>query len=190
MVKKGLIALALIVVLAGIVAAVVGFTSYGDGIKQRLRSAGYLAYTPDGAKLLAMKRCTQCHNLDKTLRYCSRCGPPLIVVVHNMKAYEAIWQKNYPNTPITPITAADAVAITQVWNALVGNWENTWRPKDMEKMLAGDKPLLKLLRTPRDKRPIESALRGTEAAGTYREAPGEGTMKPGEMPPSLVTPTK
>ncbi|MDH4101040.1 MAG: hypothetical protein OEV28_10780 [Nitrospirota bacterium] len=180
MAKKALVATVVFVSLAGILAAALALTPYGNGVKQRLRSAGYIAHTPESAKTLAMERCIQCHDLDKTLRYCSRCGPPLIVVVHNMKSYEAIWRQQYPNTPITPITDADAVAITQVWNALVGNWENTWAPADMEKMLAGDKALLGLLRTPKEKRPIETALRGTEAAGTYRE--GEGSTKPGEMP--------
>lgn len=186
MARKGLIAVAVFVVLAVLAAVAVGFTPYGNGVKQHLRSAGYLAYTPETAKVLAMERCIQCHDLDKTLRYCSRCGPPLIVVVHNMKAYEATWRQQYPNTPITPITDADAVAITQVWNALIGNWENTWAPKDMEKMLQGDKALVDLLRTPKEKRPIEMALRGADAAGTYRE--GEGLTKPGEMPSAPTGP--
>lgn len=184
--RKALIATAALAALLVIAVAAVAFTPMGNGIKQHLRSAGYIAYTPETAKVLAMERCIQCHDLDKTLKYCSRCGPPLIVVVHNMKAYEATWRQQYPNTPIIPITDADAVAITQVWNALVGNWENTWAPQDMEKMLQGDKALLELLRTPKEKRPIETALRGADAAGTYRE--GEGLTKPGEMPSAPASP--
>lgn len=182
--KKGLLAVAFVLILCSAAAAVLGLTPYGGRLASSLRSAGYVAYTPEAAKQLAMERCVQCHNLDKTIKYCSRCGPPLIVVVHNMKQYEASWRKQNPTAPFNPITDAESVAIVQVWNALVGDWENTWAVADMEKMLAGNAALLKLFRTPLKDRPIEMALRGTSAPGSYRE--GEGTVKPGEMPAELL----
>jgi hypothetical protein len=66
------------------------------------------------------------------------------------------------------LTDAEAVAITQVWNALVGNWEKYWRKQDLLKLLQDDRALIDLLNTPLEERKLEIALEGKKAAGAYR----------------------
>ena len=134
-----------------------------EGLKLR----GYLSYTPDEAIELAYDRCTSCHSGEKIIKYCSRCGPPFIVVVYYMKKYIELEQKK--DTGIRQLTDAEAIAITQVWNALVGNWEGDWRRQDMIKLLAEDDALVEFLDIALQDRPIESALQGKSAPGSYRE---------------------
>ncbi len=63
-----------------------------------------------------------------------------------------------PELVFIGITEPQAVAITQVWNALVGNWEADFREQDMKSMI-GEYPLLyALYKTPIAERPIESHL--------------------------------
>ena len=69
---------------------------------------------------------------------------------------------------VKQLTDAEVVAIVQVWNAIIGNWDDDWRKKDIERMLDGDTALLALLATPVEDRPIESALRGNLAPGAYK----------------------
>ncbi|MBI5587058.1 MAG: hypothetical protein HY889_01675 [Deltaproteobacteria bacterium] len=135
---------------------------------EKLKADGYMAYTPAEAEALAYTKCGQCHNTDRIAKYCMRCGPPLIVVVHNMKSLIRL-EREKGRHGLESYTDAQAVAIAQVWNAQVGNWEDTWRAKDLAKLLEGDKALLKLLDTPVKQRPIEAALAGRTAPGAYKE---------------------
>lgn len=128
---------------------------------------GYVPYTTDEAVTLAYTRCTTCHPAEKMLKYCSRCGPPFIVVTHSMKKYtELMIQKG---GQFKPFSDAEAIAITQVWNGLVGNWEPDWGSKDVHKLLQGDQALIRLAETPVNERPIEAALINKQAPGSHKE---------------------
>lgn len=157
-----------IIIIIGILAAFVP-GSYGGKIIEKAKSLGYIEYSSQEAEQLAVMRCSRCHELEKVTKYCFRCGPPLIVVVHNMKAFVTLWEKKFPEQKIFQLTDAEAVAIAQVWNALIGNWEDGWNKTDLIKLLENDTALLKLLDTPVEKRKIEAALRGKSAPGTYKE---------------------
>jgi len=128
---------------------------------------GYLDYSPDEAVTLAYTRCTTCHPAEKMLKYCARCGPPFIVVSQSMKKYTELMNQKGGN--FKPFSDAEAVAITQVWNGLVGNWEPDWATKDINKLLQGDQALIRLAGTPIEKRPIELALKNKFAPGSHKE---------------------
>ncbi|MDP4027395.1 MAG: hypothetical protein Q8P42_00275 [Gallionella sp.] len=128
---------------------------------------GYLPYTTDEAITLAYQRCTTCHPADKMLKYCSRCGPPFIVVSQSMKKYTELMNEKGGN--FKPFSDAETVAITQVWNGLVGNWEPDWGTKDIKKLLQGDQALIRLAETPVAQRPIEVALKNKQAPGSHKE---------------------
>ncbi|MBQ76843.1 MAG: hypothetical protein CMQ20_17700 [Gammaproteobacteria bacterium] len=138
-----------------------------DQLAQTAKAQGYLDYTPDEAITLAYERCATCHDVEKVLLYCSRCGPPFIVTIHFMKKY--IDLANLDGNHVTPLTDAEIVAITQVWNGLIGNWESDWRVQDMTKLLGNDQALIELLNTPPEERRIEVALAGKFAPGSYKE---------------------
>lgn len=147
----------------------------------RLKADGYVAYTTSEAETLAYTKCGQCHSAERIAKYCLRCGPPLIVVVHNMKALIRM-EREKGRHGIEGYTDAQAVAIAQVWNALVGNWEYTWRKQDLVKLLEDDQALLKLLDTPVKERPIEVALAGKTAPGAYKEEQTPELPGPPESP--------
>jgi len=128
---------------------------------------GYVAYTPDEAISIAYGRCTGCHNADKILKYCARCGPPFIVVAHTMKKYVELSNQN--QQVFRPFSDAEAVAIAQAWNAMVGNWESGWGQPNLRRLLQGDAALIRLAETPVDQRPIELALKDKRAPGSYKE---------------------
>ena len=166
--KTLLIALVALLVLSLAAAATLVIPNpLGERALQGLKLRGYLSYTPDEALELAYDRCTTCHSGEKILKYCSRCGPPFIVVVHYMKKY--IELEEAKDVGVRRLTDAEAVAITQVWNAIVGNWEGDWRNQDLVKLLADDEALVELLEVPVRARPIESALEGKSAPGSYRK---------------------
>lgn len=123
-----------------------------------LKANGYIDYTPNEAYKLARRICTQCHSDDRIKLYCPRCGPPFIAVVPHMQGFIQNYKTTKPDLLLENITEAQAVAIAQVWNALVGNWEGDFREKDMEKLVGRYPLLLALYKTPVEKRPIESAL--------------------------------
>ncbi len=169
----------LLLIIAGSVAAllVVLGLIFWDTAVAKLKAQGILKYTPQEAQELAFTLCSQCHSSERVSKYCFRCGPPLIVVVHNMRTMiEAEKRRGKKN--LESFTDAQAVAIAQVWNALVGNWEDTWRRKDLIKLLQGDEALLKLLDTPISERPIEVALSGEHAPGAYKEIQGPPPKTP------------
>lgn len=139
----------------------------GAQILAEAKYRGYLAYTTDEAVSLAYTRCTACHPADKMLKYCNRCGPPFVVVTHSMKKYAELWNQKGGN--FKPFSDAEAVAITQAWNGLVGNWEPDWGTKDVKKLLQGDQALIRLAETPIEKRPIEMALKNKAAPGTIKQ---------------------
>lgn len=139
----------------------------GAQILAEAKYRGYLAYTPDEAVTLAYSRCTTCHPADKMLKYCARCGPPFVVVSQSMKKYTELMILKGGN--FKPFSDAEAVAITQVWNALVGNWEPDWGTKDIKKLLQNDQALIRLAETPVEKRPIEMALKNKQAPGSHKE---------------------
>lgn len=152
----------IIILIAGIIAAVIAVT--GKNAVGLLKAEGYIEYTVNEAVELAHTKCAQCHSIDKTAKYCMRCGPPFVVVVHNMRTLISQLKGKQPG--LKEIRNGEAVAIAQVWNALVGNWENTWREEDLFKLLEKDEPLIKLMNTPVQKRKIETALKGKSAAGS------------------------
>ncbi len=139
----------------------------GAQILSEAKYRGYLSYTPDEAITLAYSRCTTCHNAEKILKYCSRCGPPFIVVSHSMKKYTELM--NLKGGNFKQFSDAESVAITQVWNGLVGNWEPDWGSKDIHKLLQGDQALIRLAETPLTARPIELALKNKHAPGSHKE---------------------
>lgn len=154
----------LVIVAAG---AVIIPNPLGAQILAEAKYRGYLAYTPDEAVTLAYNRCTTCHPAEKMLKYCSRCGPPFVVVSHSMKKYTELMIKK--GGEFRPFSDAEAVAITQVWNGLVGNWEPDWGTKDINKLLQGDQALIRLAETPIEQRPIEMALKNKHAPGSHKE---------------------
>jgi hypothetical protein len=141
----------------------------GEKIISQAKAKGYIAYAPDEAIELAYKRCTGCHSDEKIVKYCARCGPPFIVVSHFMRKYVEIMNQQDNGMKVEQFTDAELVAITQVWNALVGNWESDWPRKDLKKLLAGDRPLVRLLETPVEQRPLEVKLKDRIAPGSYEE---------------------
>lgn len=124
---------------------------------------GWVAYTPEDAVTLAYSRCAGCHTSEKMLKYCARCGPPFIVVTHTMRKYVEL--ANQKQQALRPFSDAELVAITQAWNALVGNWEAGWGEKNLKKLLQGDTALVGLLQKPLAERPIEFALKDRRAPG-------------------------
>lgn len=141
--------------------------SLGAQVLAEAKYRGYLPYSPDEAITLAYSRCTTCHTADKILKYCSRCGPPFIVVSHSMKKYMEL--ANQKTQQFKPFSDAELIAITQVWNGLIGNWEPDWGKKNLDKLLQGDQALIRLAETPMEKRPIEMALKAKAAPGSHKE---------------------
>lgn len=165
-----------LVAAAGVVALVPNPLS--AAIKSEAKARGIIAYTTQEATDMAYDRCTSCHAEDKMLKYCSRCGPPFIVVAHFMKRYVELTNANNKGVWIEPFTDAEIVAIAQAWNGLVGNWESDWPAKDLVKLLDGDQALIRLLGTPVEKRPIEASLKGKSAPGSYQYYPPQKSSGP------------
>ncbi|MDQ6982891.1 MAG: hypothetical protein Q9M08_07820 [Mariprofundus sp.] len=174
--NKSLWITGLILVVIGAVTGVVVIPNpVGEKVWAEARYQGYVAYTPDEAVATAYARCTTCHDADKILKYCSQCGPPFIVVSQSMKKY--LEMENEKGRNLKPFSDAEIVAITQAWNALVGNWEPDWRLKDVKKLLQGDAALIHLAETPIEQRPIEMALKGKSAPGSYLRIYDKGMAK-------------
>ena len=142
--------------------------SLGKAFIKEAKAMGYIAYTPDEAIKLAYERCSTCHSEEKMLKYCTRCGPPFIVVAHFMKKYTEITNAQNKDLNLKQFSDAEIVAIAQARNALIGNWESDWPEKDLRKLLDKDKALIDLLATPVTKRPIEAALKDKRAPGAYK----------------------
>lgn len=143
--------------------------TFKDSLLFNLKAKGYLEYSPDEAITLAYTKCSGCHNTNKITNYCFRCGPPFVVVVHNMKTLIALERQKPGRQNIPTITDAEASTIVQVWNALIGNWEEGWRKEDLTKLLQGDQALIDLLNTSPSERKIEAALYGKEVPGAQYE---------------------
>jgi hypothetical protein len=139
----------------------------GAEILEQARIRGYLPYTPEAAITLAYERCTTCHGEEKIVKYCPRCGPPFIVATRFMRKYVEL--SNSQGAQIRQFSDAELVAITQVWNGLVGNWEGDWPRKDIRKLLGDDHALLELFETPVEERAIELVLQESIAPGSYKE---------------------
>lgn len=154
-------------VIAAAIAAMVIPNPLGAKVLAEAKYRGYLPYTTDEAVTIAYSRCSTCHSADKMLRYCARCGPPFIVVSHSMKKYVELMNQKGADT--RPFSDAEIVAITQVWNGLVGNWEPGWGAKNIKKLLQDDTALIRLLDTPLEGRPIELALKNKSAPGAHKE---------------------
>jgi hypothetical protein len=162
----GILVLAILAI-AGIVVFVPN--PLGERIVTEAKAKGYLAYTPEEAIDLAYNRCTTCHSERKILLYCARCGPPFIVVSHFMKKYVEIMNLQAEGAVVEQFTDAELLAITQVWNGLIGNWEGDWPRKDLKKLLGEDRSLIGLLETPVAQRPIEAELKDHSAPGSYKQ---------------------
>lgn len=129
-----------------------------DSALESMKANGYIAYTPSEAYKLARRICTQCHSDERIKLYCPRCGPPFVALVPHMQIIIQNYRTTKPELVIENITEFQAVAIVQVWNALVGNWEKDFRDRDIERLVGRYPDLLTLARTPVENRPIESAL--------------------------------
>ena|SRR3989338_4855299 len=160
------VGLIILVMVAAIGIAVIP-NPLGRQLLDEAKYRGYLDYSTDEAVTLAYTRCTTCHPAEKMLKYCSRCGPPFIVVSQSMKKYTELMNQKGGN--FKPFSDAEAIAITQAWNGLVGNWEPDWASKDIKKLLQGDQALIRLAETPIEKRPIELALKNKYAPGSHKE---------------------
>lgn len=165
--KYGLMVGVFLFVIVAAIGAVAIPNPLGKLILAEAKYRGYLPYTTDEAVTLAYTRCTTCHAADKMLKYCSRCGPPFIVVTHSMRKYTELM--NHKGGTFKPFSDAETIAITQAWNGMVGNWEPDWGSKDVHKLLQGDQALIRLAETPIEKRPIEMALKNKQAPGTIKE---------------------
>lgn len=130
----------------------------GGYIIAEAKANGYVDYTPDEAHDLALKICTQCHTTERIKLYCPRCGPPFVAVVPHMQTFIDNYKLTKPDLEFNNITEHQAVAIVQVWNALIGNWESDFREQDMLKLIGHYDKLKALYLTPVDKRRIEFAL--------------------------------
>jgi len=119
-----------------------------DAVLSTIKARGYLEYSPDEAISLAYSKCSGCHNSAKITNYCFRCGPPFVVVVRNMRTLLALEKSKPGREGLSDISDTEAVTIVQVWNALIGNWEEGWRKEDLIKMLEGDAALIKLVNPP------------------------------------------
>ena len=84
-----------------------------------------------------------------------------------MKKYVELM--NQKGGKLKPFSDAELVAITQVWNGLIGNWEPDWGSKNLNKLLQGDLALIRLAETPMGERPIEMALKAKAAPGAHKE---------------------
>jgi len=142
--------------------------SLGRAFIKEAKAMGYIAFSPEEATTLAYERCSTCHSEEKMLKYCSRCGPPFIVVAHFMKKYIEITNDQNKNLNLKQFSDAEIVAIAQAWNAMIGNWESDWPGKDLRKLLGEDQALIDLLVTPAEQRPIEAALKDKRAPGSYQ----------------------
>jgi hypothetical protein len=129
-----------------------------DRVLDIVKAKGYLDYTPIEAYKLARRICTQCHTDERIKMYCPRCGPPFVAVVPHMQIFIQNYKTSRPDLVLENISEVQAVAIVQVWNALVGNWEKDFRERDIERLIGRYPSLVALYKTPVDKRPIESAL--------------------------------
>jgi hypothetical protein len=167
--KGWIVTAALLTVVLGAAALIVFVpNSLGRALIKEAKAYGYIAYTPEEAIALAYERCSTCHSEEKMLKYCSRCGPPFIVVAHFMKKYTEITNAQNKHINLEQFSDAEIVAIAQAWNALIGNWESDWPERDLRKLLAKDRALIDLLALPVEQRPIEAALRDKRAPGSYR----------------------
>ena len=165
-----------IIFISVFVVIVVGFTlviavpnSVGKKITDEIKARGYMEYSPNDAKALAMEKCTQCHDTERILKYCHRCGPPFIAVVPHMRKFLEEYKAREPHKKFFDITDYQASAVVQTWNALVGNWEGDFRKDDLLKLIGNNKILIDLSNIPIEKRKIEYALltKGGKIKGTY-----------------------
>ncbi len=168
----GIVAILFFVGLIGLAAVLLVPNPIGNGLFKTAKARGYLPYSADEAIAMAYDRCGGCHEDEKILKYCARCGPPFIIVANFMKKYVDV--ANSQGASIAPFTNAELSAIIQVWNGLVGNWESDWRQDDLKHLLRGNKIMIKLLETPVEERPIESALKDKSAPGSYKEVDQTG----------------
>lgn len=169
--KKNIIAVAILFVIsAGLVLVIAVPNSIGKKITDEIKARGYAEYSSNEAKSLALEKCTQCHDTERILKYCHRCGPPFIAVVPHMKKFLEDYRAREPHKKFSDITDYEASAIVQTWNALVGNWEGDFKKDDLLKLIGNNKVLINLSNTPIEKRKIEYALRksGEKAKGTYQ----------------------
>lgn len=132
--------------------------SLGSYIINEAKAKGYIEYKPMEAHDLANKICTQCHTLERIKLYCPRCGPPFVAVVPHMQTFIDNYKVSRPELKVINITEHQAVAIVQVWNALIGNWESDFREQDILKLIGQYHHLAKLFKTPVEERKIEAAL--------------------------------
>ncbi|VAX21375.1 hypothetical protein MNBD_NITROSPINAE01-1498 [hydrothermal vent metagenome] len=178
--KKIQILLTGLILLAGLAIGTVTIPNpLGSYIISEAKASGYIEYTPIEAFDLAKDICTQCHTEDRIRMYCPRCGPPFVAVVPHMQTFVDNYRKTKPKLKVKGMTEPQAVAIVQVYNAIVGNWETDFREQDILKLIGGYELLSKLFLTPVEDRPIEYALSRREDLniGHLSGASGLGATK-------------
>src|SRR3989338_5722612 len=67
----------LAIILVGVTLVIAVPNSIGKKITDEIKARGYIEYSSDEAKVLALEKCTQCHDTERILKYCHRCGPHL-----------------------------------------------------------------------------------------------------------------
>ncbi|OGV96558.1 MAG: hypothetical protein A2Z59_08630 [Nitrospinae bacterium RIFCSPLOWO2_02_39_17] len=167
----------LAIILVGVTLVIAVPNSIGKKITDEIKARGYIEYSSDEAKVLALEKCTQCHDTERILKYCHRCGPPFIAVIPHMRKFLEEYKVREPHKKFSDITDYQASAIIQTWNALVGNWEGDFRKEDALKLIGNNKILVDLYNTPVEKRKIEYTMlkRGDKTKGAYEpEGLGKG----------------
>ncbi len=157
--KLKLVFLSFITIAVTCVVLVFGFENpVGNFVLSEAKAKGYMEYEPYEAYTLAHDICTQCHSTERIKLYCPRCGPPFIAVVPHMQTFIDNYKQTKPNLKFENVTEYQAVAIVQVWNALVGNWEGDFREQDILKLIGHYDILKEFYKTPVKDRHIEYAL--------------------------------
>jgi len=195
--RKGFFIGAVVFVIIVIV-AVVAPNPLRSYVVNEAKASGYLQYTPAEAYDMAKFVCTQCHTVERIKLYCPRCGPPFVALVPHMQTFIDNFRQTKPNLELVNVTQPQAVAIVQVWNALVGNWEADFREQDIIKLIGQYDKLVELYLTPVGKRPIEVALNvrddlkmgHTSGILDQQRDLGKPENNPGGPPAQALTPDK
>ena len=99
-----------------------------------------------------------------------------------MQSFIENYRRTKPGLKVQNITEHQAVAIVQVWNAILGNWEKDFREQDIMKLIGNYDLLKALYKTPIKDRPIESALMNREDLKVGYMAEAMKSQKGGEKP--------
>src|SRR3989338_8049398 len=94
----------LAIILVGVTLVIAVPNSIGKKITDEIKARGYIEYSSDEAKVLALEKCTQCHDTERILKYCHRCGPPFIAVIPHMRKFLEEYKVREPHKKFSDIT--------------------------------------------------------------------------------------